>query len=45
MKGVLSGMIEKNYVQTKLIIFLSHSLGMTQSVIVSRPLEKNKETH
>ncbi|CAD8185631.1 unnamed protein product [Paramecium pentaurelia] len=45
MKGVSSGMIEKNYVQTKLIIFLSHQQGMTQSVIVSRPLEKNKETH
>ncbi|CAD8178701.1 unnamed protein product [Paramecium octaurelia] len=45
MKGVSSGIIEKNYVQTKLIIFISHPQGMTQSVIVSRPLEKNKETH
>ncbi|CAD8197429.1 unnamed protein product [Paramecium octaurelia] len=45
MKGITSGMIEKHYVQTKLIIFLSHSHVMTQSVIVSRPLEKNKETH
>lgn len=29
MKGVSTGMVEKNYVQTKLIIFLSHTHGMT----------------
>ncbi|CAD8107249.1 unnamed protein product [Paramecium sonneborni] len=45
LKGVNSSIIEKNYVQTKLIIFLSHSQGITQSVIVSRPLEKNKDTN
>lgn len=45
MKGVSSGVIEKNYVQTKLIIFISHPQGMSQSVIVSRPLEQNKDTH